>query len=63
MALVICHGIPSAFDDAEMNSAIVTVTTAFILGADAADGGSFTHGGTPLSVGVRQAENKNAAGL
>jgi hypothetical protein len=49
MALVFRQRVPAAFDDAELNAG-VTVTAALELGADTADGRTFTHAGTPLAA-------------
>jgi hypothetical protein len=50
VAITIIYRIPAALYDIEMNAPGIPTGTRIVFGADAADCGTFCHGGTPLSV-------------
>jgi hypothetical protein len=50
VVIVFGYRIPASLYDAELNASGIPIAAALELGADTADGGTFTHGGTPLSV-------------
>ena len=61
VVLVIRCRIPASVYDIEMNAAGVPAITRDVIGADAADCGTFGHGGTPGLKTSGRGRNKNAA--